>query len=185
MSEPSASTIVIFGTPVLRAKARQINAVTPDITALAARMLGILREAEGLGLAAPQIGESVSMCVVDVPAEMQGAEFTESNAPVKMPMIMLNPVVSEPEGSLRRQEGCLSFPDLYMEITRARSCTVEYMGLDGKHYRAQVHGLLARAVMHEVDHLNGILFIDKFSSAQKILAAGKIRRIKNSAAPRP
>ena len=170
--------IVTFGAPVLRAKTQPVETVTPEIKTLAARMLETLRIAEGLGLAAPQIGENIALCVVDVPEEFQGAEFVELNAPVKMPMVMMNPVVSETDGHLRRQEGCLSFPGLYMDVTRPRACTVDYMALDGKHYRARVYGLLARAVMHEVDHLNGVLFIDKFSAAQKLLAAGKLRRIK-------
>jgi len=172
--------IVKFGAPVLREKTKPVTVVTPEIRDLVKRMLGILHEAEGLGLAAPQIGAGVSLCIVDVPEEFQGEEFVELNAPVKQPMIMMNPVVSETEGTLRRQEGCLSFPGLFMEITRPRACTVDYMAPDGKHYRARVYGLLARAVMHEVDHLNGVLFIDKFSTAQKLLAAGKLKRIKTN-----
>ena len=171
--------ITIFGAPVLRGKAKEIKEITPEIKELAASMLETLYDAEGLGLAAPQIGKSVSMCVVDVPPDMQGEAFIELNAPVQMPLIMMNPVVSETEGTLRRQEGCLSFPGLFMEVTRPKSCTVDYMALDGRHYRASVHGLLARAVMHEVDHLNGVLFIDKFSAAQKLLSAGKLKRIKS------
>ena len=171
--------IIIFGASVLREKTKEIKTVTPEIKDLAARMLAKLREVEGLGLAAPQIGESLALCVVDVPEELQGAGFVELNAPVKMPLVMLNPTISETEGSLRRQEGCLSFPGLFMDVTRPRACTVEYMAPDGQHYRARVYGLLARAVMHEVDHLNGVLFIDKFSTAQKMLSAGKLRRIKS------
>ena len=170
--------ITQFGAPVLRGKAKEIKEITPEIKELAALMLETLYAAEGLGLAAPQIGKSLSMCVVDVPPEMQGEAFIELNAPVKMPLVMMNPTISEPDGTLRRQEGCLSFPGLYMEVTRPRSCTVDYMALDGRHYRARVHGLLARAVMHETDHLNGVLFIDKFSTAQKLLAAGKLKRIR-------
>jgi len=175
-----STEIVKFGAPVLREKTKPVTAVTPEVRALAKRMLDILHEAEGLGLAAPQIGVGISLCIVDVPEEFQGEEFVELNAPVKMPMMMMNPVVSETEGTLRRQEGCLSFPGLYMDITRPRACTVDYMALDGKHYRARVHGLLARAVMHEADHLNGVLFVDKFSAAQKLLAAGKLKRIRNA-----
>jgi len=173
-----SNKIVKFGAPVLREKTKPARAVTPEIREFASQMLGILREAEGLGLAAPQIGVNMSLCIVDVPEEFQGDAFVGLNAPVKQPMIMINLVVSEPDGTLRRQEGCLSFPGLFMDITRPRACTVDYMSLDGQHYRARVYGLLARAVMHEVDHLNGVLFIDKFSAAQKLLAAGKLKRIK-------
>ena len=162
--------VTTFGNPVLRKKAVEIKAVTQDIKDLAASMLETMY--------AEQVGRTEAICVVDVPPDCQGAEFVELNAPVKMPLVLLNPVVSDFEGTLRRKEGCLSFPDLYAEVTRARSCTVAYMGLDGRHYEARVHGMLARAVQHEVDHLNGVLLVDKMSPTQKALSAGKLRRIK-------
>ncbi len=170
--------VTTFGNPVLRKKAVEIKAVTQDIKDLAASMLETMYAEQGLGLAAEQVGRTEAICVVDVPPDCQGAEFVELNAPVKMPLVLLNPVVSDFEGTLRRKEGCLSFPDLYAEVTRARSCTVAYMGLDGRHYEARVHGMLARAVQHEVDHLNGVLLVDKMSPTQKALSAGKLRRIK-------
>lgn len=170
--------ITTYGNPVLRKKATKVKSVTTAIKALAASLLETMYADEGLGLAAEQIGSTEAVCVVDVPADFQGEEFVSLNEGIMMPMVLINPVISEPEGTLRRKEGCLSFPDMYMEVTRPRSCTVSYMGLDGKHYEARVHGLLARAVMHETDHLNGILFIDKFSPAQKLVCAAKLRRIK-------
>lgn len=170
--------ITTYGNPVLRKKATKVKSVTAKIKELAASLLETMYADEGLGLAAEQIGSTEAVCVVDVPADFQGEDFVKLNEGIKMPMVLINPVISEPEGTLRRKEGCLSFPDMYMEVTRPRSCTVSYMGLDGKHYEARVHGLLARAVMHETDHLNGILFIDKFSAAQKLVCAGKLRRIK-------
>lgn len=173
-----SSAITIYGNPVLRKKAVQVENVTPEIRALASQMLETMYQAEGLGLAAEQVGHTEAICVVDVPEDCQGAEFVPLNAGVKMPLVMINPVVSQMEGSLRRKEGCLSFPELYIDVTRARSCTVSYMGLDGQHYEARVHGLLARAVMHEVDHLNGILLIDQMTPTQKTLQAGVVRRLK-------
>lgn len=170
--------ITTYGNPVLRKKASKVKSVTAEIKALAASLLETMYADEGLGLAAEQIGSTEAVCVVDVPADFQGDDFVKLNEGIQMPMVLINPVISEPEGTLRRKEGCLSFPELYMEVTRPRSCTVSYMGLDGKHYEVRVHGLLARAVMHETDHLNGILFIDKLSPAQKLVCAGKLRRIK-------
>lgn len=170
--------ITTYGNPVLRKKATKVKSVTVAIKELAASLLETMYADEGLGLAAEQIGSTEAVCVVDVPADFQGDDFVKLNEGIKMPMVLINPVISEPEGTLRRKEGCLSFPDMYMEVTRPRSCTVSYMGLDGKHYEVRVHGLLARAVMHETDHLNGILFIDKLSAAQKLVCAGKLRRIK-------
>jgi peptide deformylase len=171
-------TITTFGNTILRKKASEVKEISEEIKRLAASLLETMYDAEGLGLAAEQVGRIEAICVVDVPAEFQESEFAALNANVKMPLVLINPVISDPEGSLRRKEGCLSFPDMYMEVTRPRSCTVSYMALDGSHYEARVHGLLARAVMHEVDHLDGVLFIDKLSSAQKVLCAGKLRRLK-------
>ncbi len=170
--------ITTYGNPVLRKKATKVKSVTTAIKELAASLLETMYADEGLGLAAEQIGSTEAVCVVDVPADFQGEDFVKLNEGIKMPMVLINPAISEPEGTLRRKEGCLSFPDMYMEVTRPRSCTVSYMGLDGKHYEVRVYGLLARAVMHETDHLNGILFIDKLSPAQKLVCAGKLRRIK-------
>lgn len=173
-------TITTYGNPVLRKKASEVKSITTTVKELATSMLETMYADEGLGLAAEQVGRTEAICVVDVPADYQGEEFVKLNEGVTMPMVLINPTVSQPEGSLRRKEGCLSFPDMYMEVTRPRSCTVSYMALDGKHYEVRVHGLLARAVMHEVDHLNGVLLIDKLSPAQKMVCASKLRRIKAS-----
>ncbi len=170
--------ITTYGDPVLRKQAEPVQAVTPEIQALAAAMLETMYDDQGLGLAAEQVGRTEALCVIDVPAELQGAVDARLNEAAKMPLVLLNPVVSDPEGAQRSKEGCLSFPDFYMDVTRPRAVTVSFMGLDGKHYELRVHGLLARAVMHEVDHLNGVLFIDYFTSTQKLLSNGKLRRIK-------
>lgn len=97
-------------------------------------------------------------------------------------MILFNPKVSNPEGSQRGSEGCLSFPGISAQVTRARSVTVEWMGEDGKHYSARVHGLLARAVQHETDHLAGRVFVDHLSSAQTLLLKGKLARLRKKGA---
>lgn len=170
--------ITTYGNPVLRKKAVKVNEVTPAIHELAASMLETMYADQGLGLAAQQVGRTEAICVIDIPPEHQGEAYVELNAAAKMPLVLINPVVSGPEGSLRCKEGCLSFPDLYMDVTRPRSITVAYMGLDGRHYELRVHGMLARAVIHETDHLAGVLFIDKFSPTQKMVSAGKLRRIK-------
>lgn len=169
--------ITTFGNPVLRKRAAKITEVTPEIKELAASMLETMYQANGLGVAAQQVGRTEAICVVDVPPESQGAEAA-LNEPVKMPLVLLNPEVSDPDSSARAKEGCLSFPDLYVDVTRPHACTVSFMGLDGKHYEVRVHGLLARAVMHEVDHLNGVLLVDKLSGAQKVLNRAKLNRIK-------
>jgi|LSQX01.3.fsa_nt_gb peptide deformylase len=169
--------IMTFGNPILRKRAVKISKVTPEIESLAESMLKTMHRANGLGLAAQQVGRTEAICVIDVPEDAQGID-APLNAFIKMPMVLLNPEVSEPNLVERSKEGCLSFPNLFVDVNRPHSCTVSYMGLDGKHYKVRVHGLLARAVMHEVDHLGGVLLVDKLSATQKILNRGKLRRIK-------
>ena len=174
--------IVKYGDPVLRKKAEPVKEVTPELRALAHQMLAAMYEADGVGLAAEQIGRTEALCVIDVPPDAQGRDAT-LNAGVRMPMVMFNPVVSAPEGTQRGNEGCLSFPDVSAAVTRARSVTVDWTGEDGKHYSARVHGLLARAVQHETDHLAGVCFVDRLSSTQKLLLKGKLARLARQAAP--
>ena len=169
--------IVKYGDPALVRKAKPVAAVTPELRALAHEMVAKMYEAEGVGLAAEQVGRTEALCVIDVPADAQGGDAA-LNAGVKMPMIMFNPAISGAEGSQRGSEGCLSFPGISAQVTRARSVTVDWMGEDGKHYSARVHGLLARAVQHELDHLSGIVFVDRVSAAQGVLLRGKLARLK-------
>ena len=167
-----------YGDPVLSKPAAPVPEVTPELRALAREMLQTMYEADGVGLAAEQVGRTEALCVIDVPPEAQGAQFAPLNAGVKMPWILFNPVVSEPEGTQRGGEGCLSFPGVSAQVTRARSVRVDWLGEDNKHYSARVHGLLARAVQHETDHLKGIVFVDRLSPTQKMLVAGKLRKLK-------
>lgn len=172
--------IVTYGNSVLRKQATPVREVTPELRALAREMLAAMYEAEGVGLAAEQVGRTESLCVIDVPPDAQGSD-APLNAGVKMPMVMFNPVVSAPEGTQRGSEGCLSFPGISAQVTRARSVTVDWMGEDGKHYSARVHGLLARAVQHETDHLAGVVFVDRLSPTQTLLLKGKLARLRRSA----
>ena len=171
----------LFGDPVLRKKAKPVAAVTPELRELARAMLDTMYRAEGVGLAAEQVGRTESLCVIDVPPDAQGAD-APLNAGVRMPMVMFNPVVRDPEGTQRGSEGCLSFPGVSATVTRARTVTVEWMGEDGKHYEARVHGLLARAVQHETDHLAGVCFVDRLSAAQTLLIKGKLAKIRKQRA---
>ena len=157
--------IVQYGDPVLGKKAVPVQTVTPELRALASEMLSAMYAAEGVGLAAEQVGRTEALCVIDVPPDAQGAD-AEANAGVRMPMVMFNPVVSDPEGTQRGSEGCLSFPGVSAQVTR------------GKHCSARVRGLLARAVQHEVDHLGGVVFVDRVSSAQALLLRPKLARLR-------
>ena len=171
-----------YGDPVLAKAATPVAEVTPELRQLARDMLDAMYAADGVGLAAEQVGRTEALCVIDVPAESQGERFAPLNAGVPMPWILFNPVVSEPEGTQRGSEGCLSLPGVSAQVTRALSVRVDWLGEDNKHYSARVHGLLARAVQHETDHLKGTVFVDRLSPTQKMLVAGKLRKLKRASA---
>ena len=175
-------TILHYGDSTLSKPAQPVSEVTPELRALAQEMLRTMYEADGVGLAAEQVGRTEALCVIDVPPEAQGAAYAPLNAGVKMPWILFNPVVSEPEGTQRGSEGCLSFPGVSAQVTRALSVRVDYLGEDNKHYSVRVHGLLARAAQHEIDHLNGTVFVDRLSPTQRMLVAGKLRKLRRESA---
>ncbi len=170
--------IVTYGDDVLRKPAKPVAQVTEELRKLAADMLETMYDAEGVGLAAEQVGRDEAICVIDVPADCEKTpELAEFNKPVKMPLVLVNAKITASEGTQRGNEGCLSFPDIHGQVSRAMQVTFDYTGLDGERHTATVRGLLARAVQHELDHLEGKLFVDKFSSVQKLSVAGKLRRL--------
>jgi len=162
--------IVKYGDQVLREKAEPVREVTDDIRALVKDMLASMYAAEGVGLAAEQVGRKEAVCVIDVPKEQ--------SCGVDMPLVLINPEIRELEGEQCGQEGCLSFPGIYIDVKRAEKAVVDYLDLDGKKTTVEATGLLSRALQHEIDHLNGILLIDNMSALQKVAHAGKLKRMK-------
>ncbi|MDA0578166.1 MAG: peptide deformylase, partial [Verrucomicrobia bacterium] len=123
-----------------------------------------------------------AMFVIDTQGPSPRADRDpEPEPPIPMPAVMINPRIETAEGEQVGNEGCLSFPEIYAKIRRAAKVRVTYMDLDGKTQSADVEGLLARAVQHELDHLNGVLFVDRMSVAQKVAIAGKLKRLKRGA----
>jgi peptide deformylase len=165
--------IVIYGHPVLRQKGARIDAVTPEIEALAQDMIETMIAAEGVGLAAQQVGEALQIAVVDVSGAAEPGTYLRVNGIERkleeiMPLIFLNPVVV-PDGPRESEtEGCLSFPDIRAEISRPGAVRATVSTLAGETLVIETDGLFARAIQHEVDHLNGILFIDRMSAARKV-----------------
>ena len=162
--------IVTFGSPVLRVKATPVSDVTADFKRLADDMMETMYGAEGVGLAAQQVGRAVSLCVIDVPPELdvdqEGGE--RSNPDIPMPLVMFNPRIKERGGpQQRRDEGCLSFPGIHTGVQRAAEVTVFFIDWKGVPKTLHCRGLLARAVQHETDHLNGLLFIDRMDKKTK------------------
>ena len=173
--------IVCYGEEPLRAKAVPVTKITPEIRQLVADMVETMKAARGVGLAAEQVGRQEAVCVIDVPADAEKPECAAFNAPVAMPLIMLNPEVSEPRGKQRDEEGCLSFPEISVPVTRASQVTATYTDLDGARRTITVQGLLARAIQHECDHLHGVLLVDRMSTLQRMSVAGQLRRLRQKA----
>ncbi len=174
--------IVNYGDPVLRATGAPVKAITDDLKRLASDMLETMRDADGVGLAAQQVGVPVQMAIVDV-AGMEDRPSTMSmdgklvDLEPWMPMILLNPELDLGKEKEAGTEGCLSFPEMSAEISRAALVRAKVQLLDGRHIEFEATGLLARALQHEVDHLNGILFIDRMNAASKAALAGKLKRL--------
>ena len=134
-----------MGDPVLKRISVPVDRVTKKVRSLIDDMAETMYASEGVGIAAPQIGISIRIAVVDVD---------------KHRYELINPVIIEREGSVTDSEGCLSFPGIYGEVERAEKIKVEYTNRYGKHHKLEAEGLLARCIQHEVDHLDGKLFIE-------------------------
>lgn len=174
--------IVKYGDPVLRTKGKRLEAVDDEIRALAADMLETMYEANGVGLAAQQVGRALQLTVIDVSdAESRPSRMwlagEEVDPKEHMPLILINPELQLGEEVEIGTEGCLSFPEITAEIPRALKVKVNAQDLNRNRLEFEAAGLLGRAVQHENDHLNGILFIDRMSSAAKAALAGKLKRL--------
>lgn len=141
--------------PVLRRKAFAVETVTPELAGLAKKMLEVMYREDGVGLAAPQVGLSIRMMVLNTTGEPSGERVT------------LNPRIVKREGAIDSDEGCLSFPGIRITVPRDERITLEYTDLAGKTQTIEAEALLSRAIQHEIDHLDGVLFIDRLSPAGK------------------
>jgi peptide deformylase len=172
--------VVTYGHSVLRSRSEPVLKITSEIKQLARDMLRAMYASNGVGLAAEQVGRKESVCVIDVSPAMKDDPALQ-NIP-RQPMILINPEIIKMEGKTRGQEGCLSFPDIFVPVTRALDITVRYMDMNWHEQTLDASGFLARAIQHEVDHLHGILLVDHMSAAQKVVNSGKLRRLKKAAA---
>lgn len=171
--------IVKYGAEVLREKAEPVAEVTQELRDLAEKMISTMHAAEGVGLAAEQVGRKEAICVLDVPEEYdRDKEDLRLNPDVEMPLVLVNPVIvraSKESESL--SEGCLSFPEITGAVRRPKTIDLEYLGLDNQKKAITLTGFYARAAQHEIDHLNGVLFIDHFSHVKKIAVKNKLKRL--------
>ncbi len=164
--------IVNYGHPVLRQKGALADPRDPNLADLAENMLETMHEADGLGLAAHQVGQAIQMTVLDVPNrnERPSEMWINDEAVVveeQMPLVLLNPKVEPLDEPELGQEGCLSFPEIFGNVNRPKTVNVEALGIDGATLKFRCSGLLARAIQHETDHLNGLLFIDRMDRREK------------------
>jgi peptide deformylase len=164
--------VVKFGTPVLRQKGARIEAVTPTIKKLIGEMFETMHAYKGIGLAAQQVGVPVQLTVIDVRGVTDRPSSLEINgAPVDvqdfMPLVLLNPEIQPIGQPVSGPEGCLSFPEIFADISRPDVVDVTALDAEGRPLKFRCGGLLSRAVQHETDHLNGILFIDRMDKKTK------------------
>ena len=164
--------VIKYGNPVLRQKGARIEALTPEITQLVADMFETMYVTKGIGLAAQQVGKTLQLTVLD----LRGVEDRPSTLELDgkpadvdafMPLVLINPEIKPLNDPVAGPEGCLSFPELYGDVLRPESIEVKALNEKGKPIEFRCGGLLARAVQHETDHLNGILFIDRMDRKSK------------------
>jgi peptide deformylase len=164
--------IKIYGDRVLRRQAKKITRVDQNIRELASDMLKTLKEAGGIGLAANQVGEEKQLFVID-------RSFFSVTPGQDSPLIVVNPVLVEWHGEQTSEEGCLSIPGTYADVTRQLEVLVKGIDLDEKEIEIQGKGFLSRVLLHEIDHLNGLLFVDHLSSIRRKLLAKKLKKLSN------
>ena len=174
--------LVLYGDPVLRVKCTPITEINAQLHALAADMLETMEAAEGIGLAAPQIGQTLRLAVIDVsgaehPCSFLRVDGQPANLADFMPLRFTNPELNMGKDKAVMNEGCLSFPEIRTEIRRGDVVKAKLTLLDGRTILLETDGLLSRAIQHETDHLNGILFIDRATPAAKLSLKKKIRKM--------
>jgi len=157
----------LLGSPVLRQRAPAVARVDDAVRRLVDDLFETMRAAKGVGLAAPQVGASQRVAVVDV-----GEEFPP-------PLVLINPRIVESGAEVEvAEEGCLSIPEIFGDVERPALVTLEALDRDGEPYRVTVSGYKARAVQHEIDHLDGILFLDRLSAVKRGLLLAKWKKLR-------
>lgn len=180
--DPAGLRILRYPAEVLRKRAVPVSAIDDDIRGLVARMIELMREARGIGLAAPQVGVPLRIFLCDVP---ESDDWTTSDDPPTASgslQVHINPVITNPVGFPEPyEEGCLSLPDLTGEVMRPPTVTLTSTDLDGSERSRTGAGLLARCWQHEFDHLEGVLIIDKFTPMSRLRNRAALKAIERRA----
>ena len=166
-----------YGEKILCEKATPVLAVDNALRKLADDMLETMHAAKGVGLAAEQVGRLERLCVIDIPEGCDDADVEAFNAPIAMPLKLWNPEILAQEGSIRDKEGCLSFPNVGGSLVRAAQVTCTYVDEENRPQTITARGYLARALQHEIDHLDGILYIDHMSAVERLACAAKLKKL--------
>ncbi|MBO6553450.1 MAG: peptide deformylase [Roseitalea sp.] len=160
--------IVLIPDPILREKSKPLERIDDAVRAFADDMLETMYDAPGIGLAAIQVGEPVRMLVADVAKEEDGRD----------PRVLINPtIVARSDERSLYEEGCLSIPDYYADVERPAAITVSYIDRDGAEQTLEADGLLATCLQHEIDHLDGVLFVDHISKLKRDMVFKKFRKL--------
>jgi peptide deformylase len=162
--------VVLYPDPVLARTGDTVTEFTPELAQLVEEMFDSMYAAEGIGLAAPQIGISQRITVIDVSFK----ERPEDK------LVLINPEVLETEGKQTEEEGCLSLPDIRAKVQRAAWVKVRAQNVKGEYFEVEGEELLARALLHEIDHLHGVLFIDRISPLKRDLIKRRIRKLQKN-----
>ncbi|HRY83408.1 MAG TPA: peptide deformylase [Candidatus Cloacimonadota bacterium] len=170
--KPRLLPIRILGDEILRRKLQEVKTFDAELRDFVADLTHTMYERDGVGLAANQVGKDLRIFVMD-------ATWTRDHKG-KNPRVMINPVIEESSGESVNEEGCISIPDLYADVTRPSSITYSYYDIEGNKHREMVSGFPAIVFQHEYDHLDGILFIDKINSLTKLKLKRKLREIEKS-----
>jgi peptide deformylase len=162
--------IRIYGDPVLRKTAKPVTVFDDALKRFVEEMSVTMREKDGVGLAANQVGKAVRVAVIDPSAGEQD------------PYVLINPeIVCLSEETVDDEEGCLSIPTIRLKVKRSKTVSVKALDINGKEYAVEnAEGVMARAIQHEIDHLNGILFVDRVSPLQRRLVSGKLKKLAKS-----
>ncbi len=163
--------IVLYPDPRLKMKSKTVTQFGTELKALAVEMTETMREANGVGLAAVQIGELIRMMVMDVNYDKEDRGEA---------LAMCNPEIVNEEGTETIEEGCLSIPDVREDVERSFKVKVKYQDLDGKSQVSEYEGLLARCVLHEIDHMEGRLFIQKVPAVKRLFLKKQLDELKKS-----
>jgi peptide deformylase len=162
--------VVLYPDPVLRRGGKEIKAFDAALRDLASQMLDAMYEEGGVGLAAPQVGIEHKLLVLNSKGDREAREHE---------LVMVNPMIKARKGYEWGEEGCLSFPGIYAEVERSKRITVEFVDLDGKPQRLDCDDWLARIIQHEMDHLEGVLFVDRLTPGDRIRVRDKLQEMED------